>query len=88
VSQFQGKKVGATKIKLTGGAQETFEDVPEIDQIVSVVIDGRVTGVTYAVNEQTGELEQTVQVKVLDMGGIQTQASPKLSMVDGKAMTS
>ena len=86
MSEFQGKKVSATKVQLTGGAKETFDGVPEIDQIVSIVVDGRVTGVDHRVNEQSGDLEQVVRVKVLDMSDVKTQTQPHMTVVDGRRM--
>lgn len=78
---FQGKQVQNTKIALTGGAQEVFDDVPEIDQIVSVTIDGRVTGIDHRVNERTGDLEQFVRIKVIDVAHIKTQTFPRMVSV-------
>lgn len=74
---FQGKPIHATKIKLSGGAQEVFDVPPKLDQMVQVVIDGRVSGVDYRVNESTGELEQHVRIKVVDVADMSVQSYPK-----------
>lgn len=74
---FQGKPVSATKMNLTGGAKEIhFDNVPTLDEIVSVTIEGRVTGVDHRVNEQTGDLEAIVRVKAIDIAGIKTISVP------------
>lgn len=77
MAAFQGKPVHATKIALTGGAKEVFSDRPQIDQIVSLEISGRVTGVDYRVNDSTGELEEFVRVKVLDVDSVNVETFPK-----------
>lgn len=84
MATFQGKDVALTKLKFTGGAKETYFDAPEIDQIVSVTFDGRVSGVEYKVNEQSGDLEEIVSVKIIDVEAVKTQSYPNLVTVDGK----
>ena len=86
MSIFQGKDVALTKLKFTGGAKETYLDAPKIDQIVSVTFDGRVSGVEYKVNEQTGDLEEIVSVKIIDIETVSNQTYPNLVSVDGQTV--
>lgn len=77
MSQFQGKDVSGVKLALSGGAKDLmFENPPQIDQIVSVTVEGRVTGVNYAVNEQSGDLEQVVRVKVIEVESVKELSTP------------
>lgn len=74
---FQGKPVHETKIALTGGAKEVFGDVPELDQMVSVTIEGRVTGVDHRVDDKSGDLQQIVRVKVVDIDDVSVMTYPR-----------
>lgn len=84
MATFQGKPVALTKIQFVGGAKEIFDEDMEVDQIVSINVDGRVSGVSYTVNEKTGDLEQVVKVKVIDVADIKTESYPRLVTVDNK----
>lgn len=81
---FQGKDVALTKLKFTGGAKEVHLAAPTIDQIVSITFDGRVSGVEYKVNEQTGDLEEIVSVRIIDVEDVTNQSYPNLVSVNGK----
>lgn len=77
MTMFQGKPVTVSKLHMSGGAKEiAFGDEPVLDQIVSITIEGRVTGVDHRVNENTGDLEAIVRVKAIDIAGIKTLAVP------------
>lgn len=77
LDQFQGKDVTGLKLQLSGGAKDlTFGGPPQIDQIVRVTIEGRVSGVSYAVNESTGDLEQVVRVKVIEVDDVKELSTP------------
>lgn len=79
---FQGKAVSSHKLQLTGGAKDLmFGDAPEIDEIIEVTFEGRVTGVDHRVNEKTGDLEAIVRVKAIDIGGIKSMSSPNTTSV-------
>lgn len=83
--EFQGKEIHATKVTLSGGGQEIFEDPPELDQIVRVVLEGRVTGVDHRVNDRSGDLDRNVRVKVMDIDSLSVLTYPReVTMDDGK----
>lgn len=76
MDQFQGKDVQQTKVKFSGGAKELFTIPPQIDQIVRVEIEGRVSGVAHQVDESTGNLVEVVTVKVMDLNEVETLTLP------------
>lgn len=82
MKSFQGKAVHQNKIKLVGGPKDLYgEDVvPEIDQIVSLRIDGRVSGVSYSVDEKTGDLVQVIQVRAIDVADLKVEAEPDMGL--------
>jgi hypothetical protein len=77
VRNFQGKPVSVDKLQLSGGAKElVFGTPPKLDQIVSITIEGRVTGVDHRVNEQSGDLEAIVRVKAIEIADITELSAP------------
>lgn len=78
MSRFQGKSVHQHKIKIVGGPKDLYESdvIPEIDQIVSLRIDGRVSGVSYAVDEKSGDLVQVIQVRAIDIADLAVEVEP------------
>ena len=82
---FQGKPVHASKVVLSGGAKEVFSGVPKLDQIVQVTLEGRVTGVDYRVNDSSGELEEVVRIKVVDVSDVETLTYPREVSTPGPA---
>ena len=83
MSTFQGKDIHATKVRISGGAQEVFVEAPEIDQIVEITLEGRVTGVDFRVNESSGELEKHVRVKMMDIDSVGVLSYPRGVTMDG-----
>lgn len=64
---YEGKEVADTKLRVgstigldIGGA------VLKVDDIVRIVVEGRVTSVNHVVNEKTGELVRVQSVKAID----------------------
>lgn len=83
MAQFQGKDVQETRVKLSGGAKELFSLPPKIDQIVKVELEGRVSGVSHVVDEQTGNLVEVVTIKVMDIDGIEVLTLPLSTSTPG-----
>ena len=79
--QYKDKPVHVTKVALTGGAQELWASPPELDDLVRVTIEGRVTGVDYRVNNTTGDLEEIVRIKVVEVDGVRVLAGGGASNV-------
>lgn len=69
VPTFEGHAVSTTKLRLVTPSSIDIENVVlRMDDIVRIVVEGRVTKVDHVVNEKTGELERIQTVKVLDIG--------------------
>lgn len=68
IPEFEGKSVHATALRIMSGGNLDIDDrVLRTDQIVRVVIEGRVNGIHHKVNEKTGELERIQTVKAMDV---------------------
>ncbi len=69
-----GKHIDSMKLQVRGLSglpcqNSKGEDMPlQIDDVVNMHVEGRVTGSRFAVNDKTGELEQTFTIKPLDVG--------------------
>lgn len=75
--QFQGKDVMGSQLQLSGGAKDLVHaNPPQIDQIVRVTVEGRVTGVSHTVDEKSGDLIEVVRVKVIEVDSVDELTTP------------
>ncbi len=66
IPSFEGQPVDGTKIRLTGVAGLEVDEVLKMDQVVRIVVEGRVTGIGHAVEEKTGRLFRVHAVKIAE----------------------
>lgn len=67
IPMFEGQPVEFAKAKVTSATGlETGDRVWKIDDIVTLVIECRVTGVDHPVNQTTGKLERIHKLKAID----------------------
>lgn len=77
---FAGKHVDQARLRMTSATVEAT-DVHDIDDIVRVVLEGRVTSVDHRVNETTGDLIRLHTVKILEVEQIEKVVAPGMSVV-------
>lgn len=71
IPMFGGKEVRASMLRMTAATVELDDQVIGIDDIVRIVIEGRVTSVNHQVNERTGDLERLHTVRALGVERVQ-----------------
>lgn len=68
IPSFEGNEVVATKAQITSvSALEVGDRVFAMDEIVKVVVAGRVQNVQHKVNQTTGKLERVHTIKAVDV---------------------
>lgn len=68
IPDFEGKAVQTTRLRVMSATNLEIDDrVLRTDQIVRLVIEGRVNGIHHKVNEKTGDLERVQTVKAMDV---------------------
>lgn len=67
IPMFEGKPVEATRLKVTTMARSglDIDAVLHMDDIIHVVVEARVSGVSHQVNEATGSLVRHQTAKVI-----------------------
>lgn len=80
IPSFCGKPVDAARVRMTSATVDST-DVHDIDDVVQVTFEGRVTSVDHRVNEQTGELVRVHTIKVLEVEHVQRLVAPGMTVV-------
>jgi hypothetical protein len=66
---FEGKPVSTTKIRIVSPVGLDIDnEVLRMDDIVRMVVEGRVTKVEHVVNDKSGEIERIQTIKVIEVG--------------------
>ena len=67
IPEFEGHEVCFTKAKITSAASLEIDDKAfRHDDIVQVLVEGRVTGIDHKVNDRSGKLERIHTIKVIE----------------------
>lgn len=68
IPEFEGKTVHGTRLRVMSAMNLEIDDrVLRTDQIVRLVVEGRVNQISHKVDEKTGELMRIQSVKAMDV---------------------
>ena len=68
IPAFEGKDVATTKVRMSSTLGLDFQNtVLHTDDVVFLVVEARVTGISHQVNERSGELERVQTLKAIDV---------------------
>jgi hypothetical protein len=68
IPAYEGRQVHATALKVASVSNLECDDrVVKLDDIVRLVVEGRVSSISHTVNDKTGELIRVQTVKAIDV---------------------
>lgn len=68
IPDFEGKTVATTKVRMSSTLGMDIQNtVLKTDDVVYLVVEARVTGISHQVNERTGDLERVQTLKAIEV---------------------